>query len=40
MRGFITPEEAGLKSSLDDDLLGLDEDGLEDGDEPFEGEEA
>ena len=40
MRGFITPEEAGLKSSLDDDLLGLDEDGLEDGDEPFEGGEA
>ena len=40
MRGFITPEEAGLKSSLDDDLLGLEEDGLEDGEEPFEGEEA
>jgi len=35
MRGFITPEEAGLKSSLDDDLLGLDVD----GDEPFGGEE-
>jgi len=34
MRGFITPEEAGLKSSLDDDLLGLDVD----GDEPFGGE--
>jgi hypothetical protein len=36
MRGFITPEEAGLKSSLDDDLLGLD---IEDGEEPFPGDE-